>query len=202
MGLKPLKQIGKMSGLQPLPIAKARAEIPQGPITIPRSETVVGDWYDPPPGFLTGQNSVTEWTAYKALAKIFGDPKDPRVGPFYGGIEWSYQIAELGGHVRALGSAVVDFVVYQGATIVGIRIQTEYFHLFTTSNKQAYDTIQRAQLEANGLNVVDVYDYDLLNDPSGQRAVIAMKRAIGRIERVNPIDAGSAIRGSRQKVIG
>lgn len=202
MGLKPLAQIGKMSGLQPLPIAKARAERPQGPIDIPKGETVLGDWYDPPPGFLTGQNSVTEWTAYKALARIFNDPKTPRIGPFYGGIEWSYQIAELGGHTRALGSAVVDFVVYQGATIIGIRIQTEYFHRFTTSNKQVYDALQRAQLEANGLNVVDVEDIDLLNDPSGQKAVIAMKRAIGRIERVNPVGSGTAIRGSRQDAIG
>lgn len=201
MGMKPLAQLGKMSGLRPLPIAKARAEIPQGPVTIPHGQTVLGDWYDPPPGFITGQNSVTEWTAYKALARIFNDPKDPRQPPFFGGRDWGYQIAEIGGHVRALGSAVVDFVVYQGATIIGIRIQTEHFHRFTTSAKQVYDMMQTAQLEANGLSVVDVEDIDLLNDPSGQRAVVAMKRAIGRIERVNPVISGTAIRGSRERII-
>lgn len=185
-----------------LPKLRTPAKSPLGPRFIPRIEEVITGPGDPPPGFLTGQNSVTEWLAYWSLAKIFENPKDPRIPPFYGGFpDWGYQVAELGGYVRALGSAVVDFVVYQGATIIGIRIQTERFHVFASARQQAYDALQRANLESNGMRVIDIYDDQLLGDPSGQKAVIAMKEAIGRIEKVNPILSGAAFRASRLRVI-
>lgn len=174
---------------------------PTGPAFIPKGETIIGGYGDPPPGFVTGQTSLTEWIFYWALAKVFKDPKDPRVPPYYGGRDWGYQIAELGGYVRAVGSAVIDFVVYQGATTLGIRIQTEHFHIFTASRKHAYDMLQAAQIEGKGITIVDVYDTELLGDPSGQKAVIAAKRAIGRIEKQNPVLAGTAIRASRLKVL-
>ena len=177
---------------------------PTGMRFVPKMNIVISGPGEPPEGFLNGQNSVTEWLAYWALAKIFNNPRgsDVRVGPFMGGWpDWGYQTAQLGGHVRALGSAVVDFIVYQGATIIGIRIQTERFHIFADNKKQVYDIIQRADLERNGMTVVDVYDTALLNDPSGQKAVIAMKRAIGAIEDINPNVGRTALRGSKQKVI-
>jgi len=137
------------------------------------------------------------------LARVFQNPKHPEVGPFYGGSpDWSYQVAELGGFTRAIGSAVVDFVLYQGRTIIGVRIQTEHFHLFTDSAKQASDAFQRVNLEASGMTVVDIYDNEILGDPSGQKAIIAAKHAIGRLERVNPITGGTAIRASRLKILG
>lgn len=177
--------------------------VPYGP-SILRSiqkETYGSGYGEPPPGFVVGQTSVTEWIAYWALAKIFDDPKDPRMPPYFGGRDWGYQIDRLGGYVRAVGSAVIDFVVYYAVTTIGIRIQTERFHLFADSRRQAYDTLQRAELERSGITVVDVYDTDLLGDPSGQKAIIAMKRAIGMLEPVNPIIAGTALRGSRLRVI-
>lgn len=192
----------RMSKPADLPDLKKAPKAPTGPRFIPAHELVVGGYGDPPPTFLTGQNSLTEWIAYWALAKIFNDPKDPRQPPFFGGVDWGYQIARLGGFVRAIGSAVVDFVVYQGATILGIRIQTERFHTYAGSKRHGYDLIQRATLEGSGLTVIDVYDTDLLGDPSGQKAIIAMKKAIGRIERVSPINAGTGYRASRLKVLG
>lgn len=185
-----------------LPKVKHPPQRPQAPAFVPKIETVPGPG-DPPDGFLTGQNSATEWIFYWALARVFGEPKDPRKPPFYGGYPfWAYQVAEIGGFVRSLGSAVVDFVIYQGPTILGIRIQTERFHIYTTSEKQAYDAFQRASLEAAGIDVVDVFDDQILGDPSGQKAVIAAKQAVGRIEKVSPIYGGTAIRASRLKVIG
>lgn len=186
------------------PTLRHKAEKPTGPRFVPKDDVLISGYGDPPPGFLNGQNSLTEWIFYWAMAKVFGNPRgsDVRLAPFYGGWpDWGYQVAELGGHTRALGSAVVDFVVYQGLTIIGIRIQTERFHIFTESRKQVYDEIQRAQLEGNGLRVVDIYDTELLGDPSGQKAIIAAKRAIGRLENINPIVARTAIRGSRLKVL-
>lgn len=176
---------------------------PTGPKIIPKERLVPGPG-DPPPGFLTGQNSLTEWICYWALARIFNNPPGDRVReqPFYGGWpEWGYQVAELGGHMRALGSAVVDFVIYQGGTIIGIRIQTERFHLFAGSRRIEYDAMQRMGLEANGMTMVDVYDDEILGDPSGQKAILAMKRAIGRLERVNPTVARTAIRASRLRQV-
>ena len=181
-----------------------KADKPTGPKIIPRTKFVSG-YGEPPPAFLTGQNSLTEWICYWALARIFNNPRGERVReqPFYGGLpDWGYQVAELGGYTRALGSAVVDFVIYQGGTIIGVRIQTERFHLFTSSKKQEYDALQRMGLESNGLRVVDIYDDEILGDPSGQKAILAMKRAIGRLEKINPIVSRTAIRAARLREIG
>lgn len=178
---------------------------PTGMKFIPKMEMIIGGYGDPPNGFLNGQNSLTEWIFYWAMAKVYNNPKgnDVRLPPFYGGWpDWGYQVAELGGFVRAPGSAVIDFIVYQGRTIIGIRIQTERFHIFTDSRRQAYDQLQQASLERNGLTVIDIYDTELLGDPSGQKAVIAAKRAIGRLEKLNPVIARTAIRGSHMKVLG
>lgn len=185
-----------------LPKLPGPPQKPTGPRFVPPHELLVSGPGEPPPAFLTGQNSVTEWIQYWALAKVFDDPEDPRVPPYYGGVNWGYQIARLGGYVRSLGSAVVDFVVYQDATVLGIRVQTERFHTFAGSRRHAYDTVQRANLEANGMTIVDVYDDELLGDPSGQKAVIATKRLIGRLEKISPVTAGTAIRASRLKPLG
>jgi len=187
----------RLSSPPDLPRLARPPQAPTGPRFVPAHETLIGGPGDPPPGFLTGQNSLDEWWWYWASAKVFDDPKDPRQPPFFGGEQWGYQIARMGGFVRALGSAVVDFVYYQDATVLGVRIQTERFHQFTDASKQGYDVLQRAMLEGDFMRVVDVYDEEFLGDPSGQRAVLAVKRVLNRIERVNPVVAGTAYRASR-----
>lgn len=185
-----------------LPTIAGPPKRPQAPRFVPKDEYIVNGPGEPPPGFLDGQNSLTEWIVYWSLAKIFRNPADPRIGPFFGAYpDWGYQVAALGGFVRALGSAVVDFVVYQGRTMIAIRVQTEFFHIYTSSKKQAYDEIQRARLEKAGMTVVDLYDQDILGDPSGQKAIVAVKQVIGRIERINPVIGGTAIRGSRLRPV-
>jgi hypothetical protein len=99
-----------------------------------------------------------------------------------------------------LGSAVVDFLVYEGGLMVAIRVQTEFFHVYTSSKKQAYDAVQKVRL-SRLLHVVDLYDQDILGDPSGAKVIVNTKRALGLIENVNPITAGTAIRASRLKNI-
>lgn len=195
--------MNKLSTPPRMPVIRHKANMPTGPRFIPKDRILMSGPGDPPPNFLTGQNSLTEWWFYWGMAKAFRNPRDQdiRTPPFFGGWpDWGYQVAELGGHTRALGSAVVDFVVYQGPTIIGIRIVTERFHIFADSRKQAYDALQRADLEANGMRVVDIYDDEILGDPSGQKAVLAAKRAIGRLEQINPDVARTAIRASRLRV--
>lgn len=187
-----------------LPKLKGPPKAPTGHAFVPKIGETISGYGEPPPGFINGQNSVTEWIAYWALYKILGTSyDDPRRPPFFGLFPFfEYQSSELGGYTRALGSAVVDFVIHQGGTHLGIRIQTERFHIFATSRIHAYDALQRAQLEANGLRIVDVYDTQLLGDPSGQKAVVAMKRAIGQLEDLNPVLSGSAYRASRLRPLG
>lgn len=179
------------------PLLRHKAQKPTGMRFVPQGEQIMGGYGEPPAGFLNGQNSVTEWIAYWALARIFQNPKgdDVRSGPFIGGWpDWSYQV-KFSANTTS-GRTAVDFVINQGATTIGIRIQTERYHIFTSSRIQAYDSLQRFNLE-KGMEIVDIYDNELLGDPSGQKAIIAMKRAIGRLENINPVVARTAIRGSR-----
>jgi hypothetical protein len=186
-------------GLPRLPRLRTFTAIPRGPKLYTQPAIHRGGPGEPPPGFLGVQRTLPEWYAYWALQKIYLNPVDPRVGPFVGGWpEWEYQGHESS-NLTLGGGSRVDFVVHnpgRGASPLAVRIQTEYFHQFTDAATQAYDVMQREALEAYA-DVVDVYDQDLVGDPTGQKAVITMKHAIGMIERANPITAGTAIRASR-----
>ena len=185
-----------------LPTLRTPAVKPTGPRFIPKIEEVMGGPGQSPAGFVTGKNSETEWSAYWALAKIFKNPIDPRVPPFYGGSpDWAYQF-EQGTVMGIRGDTNIDFVIFQGGTVLGIRVQSERYHVFVDARKHAYDALQEATLESTGITVVNVYEEELLADPSGQKAIVTMKRMIGRIEKVNPVIAGTAIRASRLRVIG
>ena len=186
-----------------LPKLRTPPRSPTGPSYLPKVTEFVSGPGEPPDGFLTGQNSATEWIAYWALFKIYGTTSDdPRQGPWYGLFpHFEYQSSELGSWTRALGSAVLDFVVFEGATLIGIRIQTERFHLFAASRIQANDSLQRAAIESNGVNIIDVYDDQLLPAGDGQKAIIAMKQAVGLLEKTSPLFGGTALRASRLKVL-
>lgn len=180
---------------------RKQAARPTGPKHLRVVEQFVGGYGDPPPDFIGGQNSLTEWAVYWGLFRIFDESADPRKPPFFGLYPFfEYQSAQMGGYVRALGSAVVDFLCHLGSTMVALRVQTEFFHIFTDARKQAADALQRAQLSKT-MTVIDLYDDDILGDPSGAKCIVTLKRALGMIESLNPITAGNAIRGSRLKVL-
>lgn len=187
----------------PAKLPKLRENVirPRGPASLHIKEQFVGGPGDPPPGFIGGQNSVTEWWVYWALFKIMDPTANPRKPPFFGlPGKFDYQSAQMGGFIRALGSSVVDFLVHYGHTHIALRVQTEFFHIFTNERKHAYDLLQRANL-MKFIHVVDLYDNELLGDPSGAKAIVAVKRALNMIESVNPILSGNAIRGSRLRII-
>jgi hypothetical protein len=186
-----------------LPKLRRPPAMPTGPkrLRLTSPEEVRGGPGNAPPGFLNSINSKSEWIVYWALAKIFGNPQDVRQGPFVGGPpDWSYQAAYDGGS-RNVGGSVVDFIVYTAKVPVGIRLVTEYYHLFTNRRKQVQDEMQKLALEG-AVDIVDVYDYDFLNDPTGEAAVRVVKLAIGRMERPNPLLTGVALRGTRMDRIG
>lgn len=154
---------------------------------------------EPPPGFVTPRTSKTEWFVYWGLAKIFQNPVDPRHSPFLGGWpDWTYQAA------LDDAGAVVDFVVNnpgKSEQSVALRVVTEYWHLYTSNQKQFTDEIQKQAL-SDYFTVVDVYDQDFINDPSGAATIVTLKNVLGMIERPNPLWLGTTIRGSRMDRIG
>lgn len=180
-------------GFRSIPRLRTPPAIPTGPRMYrpPRFQGYQGGPGPAPPGFVIGQTSESEWWIYWAFAKIFGQPQDPRIGPFYGapGI-WGYQV----GH-RELGSAVIDFVVYPNKKSRNLRyafrIQTEYFHNYADSETQAYDLMQLWRLSAYNV-VVDVYDFEFMYDLTGQAVIILLKRALNG-ELWSPVTNNSSV---------
>lgn len=195
--MKQIQQLPRMPNL-----LRKKGGLPTGPKFIPKQETVISGYGQSPPGFVIGgKNSEAEWPPYWALAKIYQNPIDPRTPPFRGGFpDWGYQVPMLGAHTRAVGSAVLDFVVYN-PELIGIRLQGERWHIYTDARKHAGDAEQRFLLE-RGARIVDVYEEDYLGDPSGQKVIIAMKKALNLLTSIDPILSGTGIRGSRMKVLG
>ena len=71
-------------------------------------------------------------------------------------IAFTFQSSMMGGRF-SLGGAVVDFVLTE--LRIGLRVQGRYWH--EGVNKKAMDDIQRENLEAEGLIIVDIWDDDL-----------------------------------------
>lgn len=181
------------------PRLRSFSAFPTGPNYL-RTDNKANDIYQlffsPPPGFLTFTNSRTEWTAYVAIWKVLGITRDVRLGPFtgYPGL-FDYQTPVEGGRA-ARGGQVVDFIIHGSATNngeVAIRIQTERYHQFTDYAKHAADENLRIRL-AKYSRVADLFESDLMRDPTGQSACIAAKQAIFGGTASNPLRASTARR--------
>lgn len=150
----------------------------------------------PPEEFLSGKTSASEWPLYWAMCKIWGVPTDPRRGPFegdHGGI-WTYQryFPVLG----ETGKTNVDFVYYGKGHFVGIRVQSEHFHLASDTAQQALD--EWLGSHNFGLSeVVDVYEQHYLSDLTGASACKVMADACRGIQQVSPLRAGTTYRIKR-----
>lgn len=147
----------------------------------------------PPPGFVGPTTSASEWIIYWALAKVFNDPIEPRNAPYFGGRDWAYQTAVEGGR-RERGGAVVDFVVYLPGQKVGLRLQTERFHIFAGSKKHSYDVIQ-GQALSRYMTVKDIFEQDIgLADKTGRTAIAVTVDILGGRKRISPINTQRARR--------
>jgi len=169
----------------------------------PKNKGYIGPVADPPPGFVIGTTSRTEWMVYRALASIFGTPEEPRNPPFIGGPPyWTYQQPYDQGR-RAPGGSVIDFVVYAGQRNdldIAFRIQTEYFHLYADSEVQAHDALQFERL-SSAMQVVDLYDFDFAWDDTNEATCILIKDALNGRVSPNPINAGTSMRVTRARYV-
>lgn len=191
-------------GRPPRPTTRPTA-LPQGPRWLAKLENRKGRVAtgpgQPPRGFVTATTSAEEWIVYWALAKVFNDPPDPREPPYWGGYNWGYQIAEQGGRQSA-GGAVVDYVVYTLTDVIGLRLQTDHFHLNASNAIQSYDARQKINLaRSGGMIVVDLFSQDLIEDPTGSAAIQVVKDAIGLMGRIDPLLTGLARRTRIGKLI-
>ena len=195
-----------MRQLKRPPTIRTFSQIPRGPRAYQygmlEKGDVKGGYGAAPPGFGGPTVSFTEWIFYWALWKVMDSEGDPRrSGPPFIGFppDWTYQQPFIGGRAEP-GGAVVDFIVWRTQTgrPLGIRIQTEYFHLFTSHNKQVSDLMQKQKL-MDQIDVVDVYDYTITDDPTGQAAIQVCKAALGLIELPDPLKGATARRNSRRR---
>ena len=188
--------MARTSGSALPPRLRTTPRLPRGPEKLHPPVQKTGGPGPPPPGFVGATNSATEWMVYWALAKIFGRPDDPRRPPFDGAWpDWTYQK----GIGNAPGRSIIDFIIYRTTRRgrpVAIRVQTEYFHQFTSNQKQAYDRMQAIAVSGYA-DVVDIFDQTFVNDKTGQAVIIVVKNALGLLRTPDPIVAGTALRGSR-----
>lgn len=135
---------------------------------------------DPPSGFVTPTTSAEEWIAYWAHAKVYQDPDEAhlRTPPFFGGLEWGYQIGD-----RELGGAVVDFVHYLPGQIVGVRLVTEFYHAGGGPTKEASDVTQALVLGL-WMEVKEWNSQDFIEDASGAAAVSSLIDLLGGRNRL------------------
>lgn len=195
MQTHPLLGPGRKGGYRLPPVTKAQRVLARGPayLTYARTAEYRSGPMQPPPGFVTPTTSAVEWNFYWACAKYFKDPQNPRQGPFFGPkLQWGYQIGLDGG--RQEGGAVVDFLIYSPGRSrrLGVRIVTQYFHLGLGSGKIAFDEIQLSNL-LKYIDVVDVYDSQLLDDKTGEKSMIALYHALSGMNAINPVAAGTAL---------
>jgi hypothetical protein len=184
-------------GKRPRPMRPDKHTIkPQGPrwANVWRSPQRMGYGPgDPPEEFLSNvyHGSASEWRFYWALAKVLGSPKDPRQGPYVGGDNWGYQKAADGAHVRAIGSQVLDFVVDMNGTRIGLRIQTERWHVMASSTVQVKDKLLRTNTKGVDI-IIDLFDQWSIADSSGKAVIDQIIRALKGIPDVDPITNGTA----------
>ncbi len=170
---------------------------PRGPKIYHRGEAPIpgaSPFMNPPLGFVTAHTSLPEWMVYLAMAYETGQPKDPFTPPFIGGPPiWVYQKAEEGGRVP--GGSVSDFVVlnFNGTAQIGIRVETERFHIWTDAAQQKKDLYINAHLRTVN-KIVRIFDQDFIDDPTGEKVCRVVSLALKGIERSNPIYFGTAQR--------
>lgn len=194
-GFRQLPQMPKMGKSAPRPprirTGGIRAYGPRNLRLQSAPRQVAGGPGAPPVGFNTAHNSDVEWIVYWALAKHYGDPREPRRPPFTGGREWDYQVDDSGGRVAA--GSVTDFVCHMGLATYALRVETERYHIFTSAEKIMSDLFIKTHVVAVD-RVISLYDQHFIGDTTGRSALRVVGLALKGIELPNPIRFGTATR--------
>jgi hypothetical protein len=151
---------------------------------------------EPPEGFVGAHTSREEWLVYWAIATHLDDPKDPRVPPFTGSRigRWHYQALEgagMGGRIP--GGSVTDYQVQTPTGWIGIRLDTERWHIFAGPNQQLKDLFIKTHTRSVQ-KTVTVYSQDFVEDETGAAVMKVVALALRGIEMPNPIRSGLARR--------
>lgn len=184
LDLPPLPKMGKAPRIAPLRRPPVRPTGPKIYRLQAKPQMVAVGPGEPPEGFVTAHTSKTEWWVFWAIAKVLNDPPDPRQPPFVGGENWAYQKAEEGGRIK--GGQVLDFVVFNGERSIGIRVETERYHIFTTADAHARDFYLKTHSAAAD-EIVSIWDQDFMGDPTGQAVCAVVARALKGEESASPI---------------
>lgn len=153
------------AGIRPqIPKPPRPTIFPSGPkgLGLERKPTIIGGPGEPFPGFLGQNNSLDEWFPYWSLMKILGPEGESS--------RWFYQKSEMGGR-HLPGGSVLDFSIELGYPLIGMRVQTERFHVGVPSAKRAYDYEQKIFLSQSGYNVYDLFSHQYLHDLTGQSCI-------------------------------
>lgn len=151
---------------------------------------------EPPEGFVGAHTSREEWWVYWAIAKHLNDPKDPRVPPFTGSRvgNWNYQALEgAGAGGRIPGGSVTDYQVKTPTGWIGIRLDTERWHIFAGPNQQLKDLFIKTHTKSVQ-QTVTIFSQDFIEDESGEAVMKVVALALRGIEYPNPIRFGTARR--------
>jgi hypothetical protein len=155
------------------------------------ADRVTGGPGEPPEGFVGVWTSLTEWYVYWALFKITDPSADPRQPPFVGNEHFIYQKQEEGGRVP--GGSVTDFALSTPTGWIGLRVETERFHIWTTAEVQMKDFGIKTHLDSME-RVISIWDQHFIGDESGQEVIRVCKLAMKGVELPSPIKWGTAER--------
>ena len=140
------------------------------------------DWCTPWPGFVGAHTSLSEQMIYQALARITGDPPNPKEPPYAGGVTWTFQDPLLGGRLSR-GGQVCDFLVQWGTDEVCLRLQSERWHVYAENAKKADEAFEKAHSTAI---IRDIYEQSFVGDCSGEAACRVVANALAGREDLSP----------------
>jgi hypothetical protein len=202
-GLKGITGLKAIKGVKrSMPKAEGFSVFKRGPDWV---QPLIGDpeqpsvFWPPPVDFDTSSTSNSEWPPYAGLWILFGGPiqflrKAPYIGmPGY----WTYQTFAKGHNYRG---HTADYMITPSSRFMRkliIRLQTEQYHNFTTTNIQQQDRALRAGLGRFN-EVVDLSDDQFLWDKSGRAIMYFLRLALsGRDPKVESRVTGRHLRRSR-----
>jgi hypothetical protein len=147
------------------------------------------DWF---PG------STPEWYLFWGCWPVFGLTGSARDRQFERGYPdvFAYQDPFEGGRIGGAGGQVFDFVFYPSRFGPGriVRVQTEQWHYQAEAEKQVNDAILLTRAAVH-YPVTDVFDFDIMQDPTGAQVIKTLKRALAGELFDNPITSGVTRRG-------
>ena len=209
-GLKtiaPMKTIAAKPPVQPVaapPPTKASGRPDTSlnrPVVFPRGPEVLGlgikrarRGIGPEPTDFEG--SLPEWVWYYVSCRMLTPKQDPRQPPFVGdhtGVLWQFQVPEMPGAARQVGSSISDFVYILGTGLLIVRIEGFYWHTSAPPATQARDAFLTATAQNEGTRVERVEDSEFMDDITGGKAGKLLAEILAGRSFVGAVSGGIAV---------